>query len=125
VNGDPAARARAVDDGIATARQRGADRALLGRRAVLLRLAAAAEVAVTERRNELVAFWRRCEFTSKPFAHPEDLAILNHFGRYVDTEPKDFDAFIASLSFGDPGDHRLDLSLLPNPMPAISRPPTS
>lgn len=66
--------------------------------------------------SELINFWQRCNSNSPPFAHPDDLPILRrHRGRFIDEEPKDFEAFISSARFGDFRDRRLHLSLLPIP----------
>src|SRR5690242_4396136 len=66
--------------------------------------------------NELINFWRQCELTSAPFAHPDDLPVLRqNGGRLIDAERVNFDAFIAGRRFGDFKDHRLHLSLLPIP----------
>lgn len=66
--------------------------------------------------TELVNFWRRCELTAPPLAHPDDLPVLRRGnGKHIDAEPKDFTAFVVSSRFGDFNDHRLHLSLLPIP----------
>lgn len=67
--------------------------------------------------NELVNFWRRYSLAAPPFAHPDDLSKLRQGNnrRFIDTEPTNFDTFIAGPRFGDFVDHRLHLSLLPVP----------
>jgi hypothetical protein len=66
--------------------------------------------------NELINFWRRCSLAAPPFAHADDLSILQKKGgRFIDAEPLNFDTFIAGPRFGDFDDHRLHLSLLPVP----------
>jgi hypothetical protein len=66
--------------------------------------------------SDLINFWRRCNLTKPPFAHPDDLPFLRRYGgRYIDDEPKDFGAFISGSRFGDFTDKRFHLSLLPVP----------
>jgi hypothetical protein len=66
--------------------------------------------------NELIKFWQGCKLDAPPFVHPEDLSILRRkYGRLIDAESVNFDAFIAGPRFGDFNDHRLHLSLLPVP----------
>jgi hypothetical protein len=66
--------------------------------------------------SDLVDFWRRCDLTQAPFAHPDDLPVLRRQeGRYIDEEPKDFAGFVSSPRFGAFEDTRLHLSLLPIP----------
>jgi len=66
--------------------------------------------------NELVNFWRQCSLAAPPFAHLDDLSILRQGNnRFIDTEPMNFDTFIAGPRFGNFVDHRLHLSLLPVP----------
>ncbi len=66
--------------------------------------------------NELINFWRRCKLSTPPFAHPDDLSTLLQKGRkLIDTDPLNFDSFIAGQRFGNFDDHRLHLSLLPMP----------
>jgi hypothetical protein len=64
----------------------------------------------------LIDFWQSCRLEEPPFAHPDDWSVLNRVGgRHIDAEPKDFAAFVAGARFGDFGDSRLHLSLLPIP----------
>ncbi len=65
--------------------------------------------------HDLIEFWREISVTRPPFAHPRDLAVLEKYPRKIDIEPKDFDSFVASAQFGDFKDHRLHLSLVPQP----------
>jgi hypothetical protein len=66
--------------------------------------------------SDLINFWQRCNLCEPPFAHPDDLPILQRYGgQYIDEKPKDFEAFISSLRFGDFSDRRFHLSLLPIP----------
>ena len=65
---------------------------------------------------ELVKFWRRCELTAPPYAHPDDLPVLQRGnGKHIDYEPKNFTTFITGLRSVDFNDHRLHLSLFPFP----------
>ena len=66
--------------------------------------------------EEFITFWRHCRLTARPFAHPDDLLILRQRdGRFIDSEPSNFDTFVAGPRFGNFDDHRLHLSLLPLP----------
>ncbi len=66
--------------------------------------------------SDLIAFWRRCDLTRAPFAHPDDLPVLERdSGQYVHKEKLDFSTFVSSQWFGDFDDKRLHLSLLPAP----------
>ena len=66
--------------------------------------------------DDFISFWRHCDLTAPPFAHPEDWPVLRQFGgRYIDEEPKDFRKFVSSSRFGDFKDSRLHLSLVPIP----------
>jgi hypothetical protein len=66
--------------------------------------------------DDLIRFWRRCDLTEPPFAHPDDWPVLRRYGgRYIDAEPKDFAEFVSSPRFGKFTDTRLHLSLLPIP----------
>lgn len=64
----------------------------------------------------LIDFWRRCDLHSAPFAHPDDLPILQKKGaKLIDADAVDFESFLAGSRFGDFDDNRLHLSLLPAP----------
>src|SRR5580704_5599342 len=66
--------------------------------------------------DELIKFWRRCKLAAPPFAHPDDLSILQQKNsKFIDAAPANFDSFVAGPRFGDFDDHRLHLSLLPLP----------
>jgi hypothetical protein len=66
--------------------------------------------------DELIKFWQRCRLVEPPFAHPDDLPILQQKGgRLIDVETTNFDTFVAGSRFGAFDDHRLHLSLLPVP----------
>lgn len=66
--------------------------------------------------TELLDFWQRCDFSTAPYAHPDDLPVLRKLqGRYINESPLNFCSFVNSSRFGDFQDNRLNLSLLPNP----------
>jgi hypothetical protein len=66
--------------------------------------------------NELVDFWRSCEWVSAPYVHPNDLPILqNADGRHTNFDDLNFSTFLANLRFDHYQDRRLHLSLLPQP----------
>jgi hypothetical protein len=67
--------------------------------------------------SELIEFWKRWDVIhGPPFAHPDDWPVLRRKGgRYIDEDPKDFAEFVSSPRFGDSGDTRFHLSLLPTP----------
>lgn len=66
--------------------------------------------------SDLIEFWRRCNLTGAPFAHPDDWPILRRDrGRHIDEEPQDFAAFVSGQRFGAFKDTRFHLSLLPIP----------
>jgi hypothetical protein len=75
------------------------------------------DVASMAESSELIEFWKRWDVIhGPPFAHPDDWPVLRRKGgRYIDEDPKDFAEFVSSPRFGDSGDTRFHLSLLPTP----------
>lgn len=67
--------------------------------------------------SDLVDWWRPCDLEHAPFIHERDKAILEDkiFSNLVDLEPRNFEDFVHGAAFGDFGNKRLHLSLLPNP----------
>lgn len=66
--------------------------------------------------QDLIDYWKRCDFGSPPFLHPEDKPFLyQRNGTYIDDRNYDLGRFLASSRFGDFGDNRLHLSLYPSP----------
>jgi hypothetical protein len=66
--------------------------------------------------SELIDFWRRCDLSHAPYAHPDDWPILRwDQARHIDELPMDFATFVRSSRFGNFDDKCLHLSLLPTP----------
>jgi len=63
----------------------------------------------------LVDYWRRLPLARSPFAHPDDLAVLSIKAKHVDMQAVSFGEYVRSQRFGAANDHRLRLSLLPQP----------
>jgi hypothetical protein len=64
--------------------------------------------------KELIEFWKRCKLDKPPFAHPDDLPVLQQKeGTFLST--RSFNTYIAGERFGHSEDERLHLSLRPVP----------
>lgn len=63
--------------------------------------------------ESLIEFWRRCDLSQKPFVHPDDELYLTD--RYIHKRPFGFRSYVEDRDFNREGDHRLHVSLIPNP----------
>jgi hypothetical protein len=64
--------------------------------------------------NSFVEDWRACSFSKPPYIFPSDKPIIEASKRFV-TVHDSFEAFIESPDFGEGGDKKLHLGLLPVP----------
>jgi hypothetical protein len=66
--------------------------------------------------NELIEFWKQCKLDKPPFFHPKDeTTLLQGNGKFLETNFKNFDAYIKGSRFGENENRRLHLSLRPVP----------